>query len=184
MTEPLEIEVFSDYVLPWCYLSTVRIERLKAEQGVPNKSVHSPMHPDRTANGRSPTALVAGQRHNTPKPERRRDRRLKYGSPRDGRRPARRLRPTGWRTASRGGGAPISRLTRRRTGRPRRSLIRPAGRRRRWTPSPGTGSRGFPARCRRAGASGRFSTGNISRRRSPAGSCKTIPPVPVPVPMP
>jgi len=33
---------------------------------------------------------------------------------------------------------------RRRTARPRRSLIRMRRRRRRWTPSPGTGSRGFP----------------------------------------
>ena len=46
MTEPKVLEVFSDYVCPWCYLGSARTARLKKERGVQVKYVHFPLHPD------------------------------------------------------------------------------------------------------------------------------------------
>ena len=62
-----EIEVFSDYVCPWCYLSTARIDRLKKEHGVQVKFVHFPLHPDTPQEGKSLEALFAGRGYDIPK---------------------------------------------------------------------------------------------------------------------
>ena len=67
MTEPRVLEVFSDYVCPWCYLSTARAERLKREHGVQVKFVHFPLHPDTPSEGRSLEALFAGRGYDIPK---------------------------------------------------------------------------------------------------------------------
>jgi predicted DsbA family dithiol-disulfide isomerase len=61
MTAPAVLEVFSDYVCPWCYLSTARIERLRREHGVQVKFVHFPLHPDTPQEGKSLEALFAGR---------------------------------------------------------------------------------------------------------------------------
>ena len=52
MTKALKLELFSDYVWPWCYLSTVRIEKLKKNYNIDVKLVHFPLHPDTPAEGR------------------------------------------------------------------------------------------------------------------------------------
>src|SRR5207244_8317384 len=44
-----------------CYLSTVRIEKLKAEHNVKVEWVHFPLHPDTPAEGRSLAELFAGR---------------------------------------------------------------------------------------------------------------------------
>ena len=67
MTEPRVLEVFSDYVCPWCYLGTARAERLKREHGVQVKFVHFPLHPDTPPEGRSLEALFAGRGYDIPK---------------------------------------------------------------------------------------------------------------------
>ena len=67
MSEPLVMEVFSDYVCPWCYLSTARIERLKREHNVKVKWVHFPLHPDTPQRGRSLEDLFAGRGYDIPK---------------------------------------------------------------------------------------------------------------------
>jgi predicted DsbA family dithiol-disulfide isomerase len=67
MTEPRILEVFSDYVCPWCYLGTARVERLKREHGVQVKFVHFPLHPDTPQQGRSLEALFAGRGYDIPK---------------------------------------------------------------------------------------------------------------------
>jgi predicted DsbA family dithiol-disulfide isomerase len=67
MGEPLVMEVFSDYVCPWCYLSTARIERLKREHNVTVKWVHFPLHPDTPQKGRSLEDLFAGRGYDIPK---------------------------------------------------------------------------------------------------------------------
>ncbi len=67
MSQPIVLEVFSDYVCPWCYLSTPRIERLKKEHGVQVKLVHFPLHPDTPAQGKSLAELFAGRGYDIPK---------------------------------------------------------------------------------------------------------------------
>jgi predicted DsbA family dithiol-disulfide isomerase len=49
--EPLTLEIFSDYVCPWCYLNTGRIEKLKQSHDVRVKFVHFPLHPETPAEG-------------------------------------------------------------------------------------------------------------------------------------
>jgi len=61
MSEPVVVEVFSDYVCPWCYLSTPRIERLKKEHGVKVALVHFPLHPETPSEGKSLEELFAGR---------------------------------------------------------------------------------------------------------------------------
>jgi predicted DsbA family dithiol-disulfide isomerase len=67
MTEPKVLEVFSDYVCPWCYLGSARTERLKKEHGVQVKLVHFPLHADTPAEGKSLEALFAGRGYDIPK---------------------------------------------------------------------------------------------------------------------
>ena len=62
-----ELEVFSDYVCPWCYLGTARLERLRKEHGVQVKFVHFPLHPDTPPEGKSLEALFAGRGYDIPK---------------------------------------------------------------------------------------------------------------------
>jgi predicted DsbA family dithiol-disulfide isomerase len=61
MTEPRVIEVFSDYVCPWCYLGSARVARLQKEHGVQVKFVHFPLHPETPPEGKSLEALFAGR---------------------------------------------------------------------------------------------------------------------------
>jgi len=67
MTEPRVIEVFSDYVCPWCYLGSARVARLQKEHGVQVKFVHFPLHPETPAEGKSLEALFAGRGYDIPK---------------------------------------------------------------------------------------------------------------------
>jgi predicted DsbA family dithiol-disulfide isomerase len=55
------MEVFSDYVCPWCYLGSARVERLKREHGVQVKYVHFPLHPETPQHGKSLEELFAGR---------------------------------------------------------------------------------------------------------------------------
>ena len=48
MSKPV-LEVFSDYVCPWCYLASARVARLQKEHGVQVRMVHFPLHPDTPA---------------------------------------------------------------------------------------------------------------------------------------
>src|SRR5580693_1736920 len=61
MAEPITLEVFSDYVCPWCYLSTGRIEKLKQDFDIQVNWVHFPLHPDTPAEGRSLEELFRGR---------------------------------------------------------------------------------------------------------------------------
>ncbi len=53
MSEPVILEVFSDYVCPWCYLGDNRVKRLKAEYDVDIQLVHFPLHPETPSEGRT-----------------------------------------------------------------------------------------------------------------------------------
>ena len=67
MTEPRLIEVFSDYVCPWCYLGSARVARLQKEHDVRVKFVHFPLHPETPPEGRSLETLFAGRGYDIPK---------------------------------------------------------------------------------------------------------------------
>jgi predicted DsbA family dithiol-disulfide isomerase len=49
--EPFTLEIFSDYVCPWCYLNTGRIEKVKKDFDIRVKFVHFPLHPETPADG-------------------------------------------------------------------------------------------------------------------------------------
>ncbi len=55
------LEVFSDYVCPWCYLASARVARLQKEHGVETRLVHFPLHPETPAEGKSLEQLFAGR---------------------------------------------------------------------------------------------------------------------------
>ena len=66
-SSPVEIEVFSDYVCPWCYLSSARVQRLKNEHGVRVKWRAFPLHPETPQEGRTLEELFAGRNYDIPK---------------------------------------------------------------------------------------------------------------------
>src|SRR5437016_4254202 len=61
MSEPVILEVFSDYVCPWCYLTSARVARLKKEHDVQIRLVHFPLHPETPQEGKSLEELFAGR---------------------------------------------------------------------------------------------------------------------------
>jgi predicted DsbA family dithiol-disulfide isomerase len=61
MTSPIPLEVFTDFVCPWCYLSTPRVERLRKNYTVDVQWVFFPLHPDTPAEGLPLEALFAGR---------------------------------------------------------------------------------------------------------------------------
>ncbi|MED6310622.1 MAG: DsbA family protein, partial [Pseudomonadota bacterium] len=61
MAEPTTLEVFTDYVGPWCYLSTGRIEKLREKYDIEMKWVHFPLHPETPQEGRALTDLFSGR---------------------------------------------------------------------------------------------------------------------------
>ena len=61
MAETVTFQVFTDYVWPWCYLSTVRIDKLEQAYDIDVQLVHFPLHPDTPMEGRSLDDLFAGR---------------------------------------------------------------------------------------------------------------------------
>ena len=53
MPEPIVLEVFSDYVCPWCYLGDNRVKMLKRDYDITVRIVHFPLHPETPAEGRT-----------------------------------------------------------------------------------------------------------------------------------
>lgn len=54
------VEVFFDYVCPWCYLGTLRTERLQREYGVELRWRVFPLHPETPEDGMELSELFAG----------------------------------------------------------------------------------------------------------------------------
>lgn len=52
MSAPVTLEVFSDYVCPWCYLGDNRVKKLKENFEIEVKLVHFPLHPETPNEGR------------------------------------------------------------------------------------------------------------------------------------
>ena len=53
MSKPIVLEVFTDYVCPWCYLGDNRVKKLKKSYNIQVKIVHFPLHPDTPVKGRT-----------------------------------------------------------------------------------------------------------------------------------
>jgi len=53
MSEPITLEVFTDYVCPWCYLGDNRVKKLKSDYDITVQIVHFPLHPETPAEGRT-----------------------------------------------------------------------------------------------------------------------------------
>ncbi len=53
MAEPITLEVFTDYVCPWCYLGDNRVKKLKQNYDIEVKIVHFPLHPETPEEGRT-----------------------------------------------------------------------------------------------------------------------------------
>ncbi len=53
MPEPVILEVFTDYVCPWCYLGDNRVKKLKQNYDITVQLVHFPLHPETPAEGRT-----------------------------------------------------------------------------------------------------------------------------------
>lgn len=53
MPKPVILEVFTDYVCPWCYLGDNRLKQIKQNYHVKIQVVHYPLHPETPAVGRT-----------------------------------------------------------------------------------------------------------------------------------
>jgi predicted DsbA family dithiol-disulfide isomerase len=53
MPEPITLEVFSDYVCPWCYLGDNRVKMLKRDFHITVQLVHFPLHSETPSEGRT-----------------------------------------------------------------------------------------------------------------------------------
>jgi len=57
----ISLEVFTDYVCPWCFLSTRRIEKLKQNYSIEVQLAFFPLHPDTPPEGLALEKLFAGR---------------------------------------------------------------------------------------------------------------------------
>ena len=55
------LQLFTDFVCPWCYLFTARIDRLKQKFDVEIQPVYFPLHPDTPSEGLPLKDLFAGR---------------------------------------------------------------------------------------------------------------------------
>jgi len=53
MSESVILDVFSDYVCPWCYLGDNRVKKLKDNYDVEVRLVHFPLHPETPSEGQT-----------------------------------------------------------------------------------------------------------------------------------
>ncbi len=57
----MRLEVFTDFVCPWCYLGTARLDKLRAKIDFDIEWVYFPLHPDTPEEGMTLEALFAGR---------------------------------------------------------------------------------------------------------------------------
>lgn len=53
MPEPITLEVFTDYVCPWCYLGDSRVKKIRQNFDIKVQLVHFPLHPGTPAEGQT-----------------------------------------------------------------------------------------------------------------------------------
>ena len=61
MPNPVVLEVFTDFVCPWCYLSTPRVEKLRQNHDVDVQWTYFPLHPETPLDGLLLKDLFAGR---------------------------------------------------------------------------------------------------------------------------
>src|SRR6185436_7801095 len=61
MPNPTQLKVFTDFVCPWCYLSTPRVEKLKRNFDIEVQWLFFPLHPATPAEGLLLKDLFAGR---------------------------------------------------------------------------------------------------------------------------
>lgn len=61
MPNPTQLQVFTDFVCPWCYLSTPRVERLQKNFDIEVQWLFFPLHPDTPSQGLLLKDLFAGR---------------------------------------------------------------------------------------------------------------------------
>ena len=61
MADPIKLEVVTDFVCPWCYLCTPRVEKLKRTFEIEVHWVFFPLHPDTPSAGLPLKDLFAGR---------------------------------------------------------------------------------------------------------------------------
>jgi len=61
MANPIQLEVFTDFVCPWCYLCTPRVEKLRKNFAIEVQWRFFPLHPDTPASGLALKELFAGR---------------------------------------------------------------------------------------------------------------------------
>lgn len=61
MPDSTKLEVFTDFVCPWCYLITPRVEKLRQAFDLDIHWVYFPLHPDTPKEGLLLTELFAGR---------------------------------------------------------------------------------------------------------------------------
>jgi len=61
MPNSVVLEVFTDFVCPWCYLATPRVERLRQNYDVDVQWTYFPLHPETPVDGMLLKDLFAGR---------------------------------------------------------------------------------------------------------------------------
>jgi predicted DsbA family dithiol-disulfide isomerase len=61
MSNAVVLQVFTDFVCPWCYLATPRVERLRQNYDVDVQWNYFPLHPETPVNGMLLKDLFAGR---------------------------------------------------------------------------------------------------------------------------
>jgi predicted DsbA family dithiol-disulfide isomerase len=61
MSSRIQLQVFTDFVCPWCYLCTPRVARLERSLNVDVRWVYFPLHPDTPSEGLLLKDLFAGR---------------------------------------------------------------------------------------------------------------------------
>ena len=61
MSEQTTLEIFSDYIWPWCYFITGRIDKLQKEYAINVSWTAFPLHPETPQEGRTLEDLFAGR---------------------------------------------------------------------------------------------------------------------------
>lgn len=61
MEKPITFDVFTDFICPWCYLATVRIERLRQAYNIDVQYHFFPLHPETPPEGLTLEALFDGR---------------------------------------------------------------------------------------------------------------------------
>ncbi len=61
MSNPIKLQVFTDFVCPWCYLSTPRVAKLQRNFDIEVQWLYFPLHPETPAEGLTLEKLFAGR---------------------------------------------------------------------------------------------------------------------------